>query len=113
MDNQRMGKIVSWLEHSNIVMKLEEREVSHGFYVTRGVTVRFENGEMMDALDWLKHEGFMNGMEVRGYRVSHTPQGGDYGERIAFFPCRIYCVPFIHPDREEPEFPETDDDVPF
>jgi len=91
----RQTEILRWLVASHLAVPLRH---GRGFFVLRGPRVRLTDGTLLDALDWLRAEGFGAGLTLEGYSVAYTPPGGEYAEKITFFAVQtVVDVPFSKP----------------
>ena len=86
----RKTAIMQWLAESAVSRPLRTGD---GFFVPRGMHGRRIDGSVVDILDWLREEGIVAGVAVGGYRVSYTPPGGRYREKLTFFRI-VQRIPF-------------------
>ncbi|SEQ47691.1 hypothetical protein SAMN05421693_1356 [Ectothiorhodospira magna] len=89
--NNRMEDIVNWLSSQS--RSIHPLRTGDGFFVARGFCGRLPDGSIVDLLEWLLDEGFTQGKIVGEYRISYTPPGGPYREKITFFHC-VEALPF-------------------
>ncbi len=78
----RKTAIIHWLAGSTVSRALRTGD---GFFVSRGMHGRRIDGSVVEILDWLREEGIVAGVAVGGYRLSYTPPGGPYREKLTFF----------------------------
>jgi len=76
------AEIIEWLSKSTIIRKLR---TGRGFYVIRGMSVKLEDGNLYDALDWLMGEGIQAGCRLHGYSVAYSPANNHWAEKLTFF----------------------------
>lgn len=93
MHTKRLESIMCWLAENREGLVVRHH-VGYGFFVPRGKQVTFQDGAIVDAVDWLLKEGFADGLIVGGFQIVYAPPGSHHGERITFFPIDIYRVPF-------------------
>ena len=107
--------ILNWLENSPLAIPL--RGAKKGFFVLRGKKVQFEDGFLMDVLDWLQMMDIWHGKTWGDYQVSYTEPGGPYAEKLTFFyEQNVYPVPFARPSPPAPESvkgADFNDSIPF
>jgi hypothetical protein len=80
----RQERIVGWLSDTpNVAVPMKS---GSGFFINRGTIIRLKNGQEAEALAWLEKEGIHDGMIVSEHIVKHTPPGGEFTEKLSFFP---------------------------
>lgn len=100
------NEILNWLENSPLAIPL--RGAKKGFFILRGKKVQFEDGFLMDVLDWLQMMDIWHGKTWGDYQVSYTEPGGPYAEKLTFFyEQNVYPVPFARPSPPTP--PQAND----
>ena len=87
----RSEKIVKWLStQSELVGPLSNNP---GFFIRKNKIIRLKNGTEVEALDWLKSEGIIDGEKICGYKVKFLPARDQFEERLIFFK-EIVDAPF-------------------
>lgn len=78
--------LIAWLARQD---QLTCRQKGGGFFVPRGKLLHGPEGQTMDILDVLRAAGIWQGVTVGGYSVSYTPPGGQFAEKLTFFPAPV------------------------
>ena len=81
---QRRESIVKWLSSDGMKVNRREFRNGNGFSVSSRVNVSM-NGQVLPVTEYLRREGFKDGVVVGEYRMQVNPATEQYVESFAFF----------------------------